>query len=345
MATIVIGDESLIIDFDGFIFEDAQIDPSVSTALTTPLQGVDAGEATVYNNALNLMTTALLFKQEWIDNTPESKTRFINAVTRHWGLTTANATSFLIDMLFSARRRVFGCWEQTPSQVRKTFSESPETVAIIHDILRATKVPTFVQGIHNPVAPHLKPYAVICKDLVRLVQGDILGLGFAEDEINTQQITNIIGRMLSPGHQLLVQRTIEEAQAPGQICPIIVSIRDDMVRKLRTAVSNAYCGEQRIVNVVAELAAWKPRISRSYGTLYQPDVTNGQKRTHHDAEQVEITPTAKQASIEVEDDNTITLPMKREHGGGGSPPPKRVRENTDEDGNIPITVPRQCVPM
>ncbi|KAI1459936.1 hypothetical protein F4805DRAFT_472525 [Annulohypoxylon moriforme] len=342
MATITDGSQDLTLDLDGFIFENVQLGVPISTALMTPLKGVEPGEVTVYNNILNLMTIAVLYREEWKDNSSEVKTRFINAVARHWGLAGLEDTYFLVEMVTSARERYMSEEDANSPELRESLHDNPSTVEAIRDILRATKVLASVQDIHGPVVPHRIPCTVICEGLVSLTQADITSRGIPKDEIDTQRIAAIINRMLSPAYQRLVQQTIEESQAPCQGCPLIVSIRDNILRKLRTAVSNAYQEERMMIKAVLELEGWNPRLSYISGTMHRPAIT-------------EVASDLGQDNEVVDGDGIIILPVKREHDGSEAPGPKRVRENTgeddgeddqrDDDDDVPATTPRNCIVM
>ncbi|KAI0895699.1 hypothetical protein F4806DRAFT_502658 [Annulohypoxylon nitens] len=105
MAIIANEAEDLTLAFDGFVFEEAKIDAPTSSVLMIPLQGVASGEETVYQNMIGIMTSALLFREEWNSTSLRSKGRYISAIARHWGIGTKETLSSIVDMVLSARQR------------------------------------------------------------------------------------------------------------------------------------------------------------------------------------------------------------------------------------------------
>ncbi|KAI2463169.1 hypothetical protein F4781DRAFT_437694 [Annulohypoxylon bovei var. microspora] len=350
MAAISNEAEGLNLAFDGFKPIHVRMEDPINQALMTPLQGVTASDATVYNNALNLMSAAVLLKQEWKDNTIAAKMSFSNAVARHWGLATANSTFRFIEKLISARHRFTmankekSIFPSTPLDVvikgRKQKRDEAEVIGAC-DILKSTKVPASVQDMYESAAPMVQP-AAASENFARLVQEELVSRGFLDDKDRLQQIALILGKMLSPTGQYLAHVMIKEAQVVNHANPQVELVRSRTVYNIYNAITLACIAEETMAESITGLDVWGPRLfpTPREAEAHQQGVAN-------DDEANVGSPAEQQNGSVDEEDNydNVTLHVKREYDDGETSQAKRIRKNTDgEEDPIP-TPPRHCIVM
>ncbi|KAI1086015.1 hypothetical protein F5B19DRAFT_502260 [Rostrohypoxylon terebratum] len=209
-----------------------------------------------------------------------------------------------------------------------------------------------------PTMPNLipsRPISNICKSLVDLIrQGDDATRGLLQDKDHQQKLSNIIGRLLNPTGQLLVEQMIEESQRPGQTSRSIVRTRDDLLQGFCDTIYSIYRLEQAALDNVNELGIWKPRLmgftsyTQEYYEAEQPETSPpiGHAKLDHTVKQVDPVTLSQHDSAKIHDDVVSVVRVKRKHDGSNGPNPKRRRVHADRDddgANLPRS--RQCIMM
>ncbi|XDG08581.1 hypothetical protein ABKA04_008196 [Annulohypoxylon sp. FPYF3050] len=349
MAIIANGAEDLTLAFDGFVFEEAKIDAPITSVLMMPLQGIASGEETVYQNMIGIMTSALLFREEWNSTSLRSKGRYISAIARHWGIGTKETLSSIVDM--EADR--LEAWEHLLNQNRPHLDDTPVVAKSIRDLHRLVKMPVVVPTTPNLIPP--RPVSVICTSLVDLIrQGDDASHALLQDKDHPRKLSNIIERFLNPTGQLLVEQMIEESQRPGQTSRSIVRTRDDLLQEFCDTIYGIYRMEQSALHNINELGVWKPRLM-GFTNYSQEDqeaeqakasLANDQVQLDLAVEEIKPAPVSQGDNAKIDNGVISIMRVKRKRDGSDGPNPKRRcvhADSADDAANPPLS--RQCVLM
>ncbi|OTA57524.1 hypothetical protein K449DRAFT_437393 [Hypoxylon sp. EC38] len=255
--------------FDGFNFGDLPIRGFAMDALMTPIEGIQPGDLTIYNNALSLLTAAFSAKEKW---TKDSEEEFKMEIGGMWGLTSSGTALFLVRRFMTARRRFQhahrGIVEST-FPVTALKADGPIVTNALNDIRSLLVKPqwkTHVVGLltPDPGAPptaradaEQHPNAVVsCEDLATLLQDEFITRGLLENPVHHEYITKLINNSMDPPTRTKLWQMIIEARTGHSGDRVAQAVCNNIFRSF----SSACLLQEELQQSVRSLKTWATRL-------------------------------------------------------------------------------------
>ncbi|OTA87204.1 hypothetical protein M434DRAFT_35450 [Hypoxylon sp. CO27-5] len=274
---LVVGD-GLRLAFDGFTFGDWPIRGFAMDALMTPIEGIQPGDLTVYNNALSLLSAAFSAKEKW---TKDSEEKFKSEIEDMWGLASSNTALFLVKRFITARRRfqydhrgirdfIFP-WEKNLGRTQK--ADGPivkNALKCIRSSLVKPQWETDVVGLLTPdpgALPTTRPVAeenrsafVSSEDLAALLQDEFIKQGLLENPVYHECITKVINSNLDPPTRTKLWQMIIEARRGHSSDRLTQVVCNEVCNGIFRTFSSASSMQKEVDQSVSTLKTWAARL-------------------------------------------------------------------------------------
>ncbi|KAI0149703.1 hypothetical protein F4776DRAFT_671979 [Hypoxylon sp. NC0597] len=339
----LVSGNGLRLAFDGFAFGDLPIRSFAMDALTTPIEGIESGELTIYNNALSLLTAAFSAKEKW---TKDSEEEFKSEIEDMWGLASSGTALFLVKRFLTARRRfqhdhrgirdfIFP-WEKNLGGKQKP--DKPNVKSALEGIRSSLVKPQWeinVVGLLTPQPGALPippadaeqhPNVVVSsEDLATFLQDELIARGLLGAPVYHECITKIINDRIDAPTRTKLRQMMIEARTGHSGDRLSQVVCNEVCDGIFDTFAAACLLEGNLQRSVSSLETWAARIELPPLDIAEPNLRENEEGNNRGEGEVAIKEENGVDDNDEDEEVVMTLSDKRKAGDNPIPESKRRR--------------------